>query len=183
MTNQQEEQARVLMIRAQEGDAPAYAALLVLLAGAARHYARHRIGNVPWLEDVTQETLLTIHRARRTYDRNRPFAPWFYAILSTRLIDVLRKERRVTAREVAVGELPEPAAAAEAVSIETGDPTLHSALHALPERQRRVVTALKLQDRSVKEVSREMGMSESAVKVTAHRGYRALRKLLSRMDA
>ena len=56
----------------------------------------------------------------------------------------------------------------------------HAALEALPARQREIVSALKLRDESVKEVSQRLGMTESAVKVTAHRGYRALRRLLGK---
>jgi RNA polymerase sigma-70 factor (ECF subfamily) len=59
---------------------------------------------------------------------------------------------------------------------------MQAALQALPPRQREIVSALKLRDESVKEVSVRMGMTESAVKVTAHRGYRALRRLLGRRD-
>ena len=81
MTSQQEEQATALIIRAQQGDSIAYAALLTLLAATARQYARNRLGNVPWIDDVAQETLVTVHTARRTYNPRRPFAPWFYAIL------------------------------------------------------------------------------------------------------
>lgn len=181
MTSQQEEQAKTLIIRAQQGDSIAYAALLTLLAATARQYARNRLGNVPWIDDVAQETLVTVHTARRTYDPRRPFAPWFYAILSSRLIDVLRKERRVSAREVAADALPEPRRedrsdddAASGVDTEE----VHAALGTLPDRQREIVSALKLRDESVKEVSERLGMTESAVKVTAHRGYRKLRRLL-----
>src|SRR6187399_3015700 len=109
MTSQQEELATTLMVRAQQGDSVAYGELLTILASSARQFARNRLGDVPWLDDVAQETLLTIHAARRTYDATRPFAPWFYAILSSRMIDVLRKERRVSAREVGADVLPEPA--------------------------------------------------------------------------
>lgn len=182
MTTQQEQQATALMIRAQDGDAVAYAALLTVLAATARQYARNRLGDVPWLDDVAQETLLTIHAARRTYDPKRPFAPWFYAIVSSRMIDVLRKERRVSAREVATDVLPEPGDGLPAGAARAGsgvDPEhLQAALRALPPRQREIVSALKLKDESVKEVSARLGMSQSAVKVTAHRGYRALRRLL-----
>jgi len=181
MTSQQEEQATALIIRAQQGDSIAYAALLTLPRATARQYARNRLGNVSWIDDVAQETLVTVHTARRTYDPRRPFAPWFYAILSSRLIDVLRKERRVSAREVGADALPEPrredrsdAGAASGVDTEE----VHAALGALPERQREIVSALKLRDESVKEVSERLGMTESAVKVTAHRGYRKLRRLL-----
>ena len=181
MTSHQEQLASALMVRTQQGDTAAYTELLTMLAVAARQYARNRVGDVPWLDDVAQETLLTVHSARRTYDSRRPFAPWFYAILSSRMIDVLRKERRVSAREVGGDVLPEPPSATPSAGegSAVADPErLKAALESLPERQREVVSALKLKDESVKEVSTRLNMSESAVKVTAHRGYKALRRLL-----
>jgi RNA polymerase sigma-70 factor (ECF subfamily) len=184
MTSQQEQRATALMIGAQNGDASAYTELLTMLAAAARQYARNRLGDVAWLDDVAQETLLTVHTARRTYDARRPFAPWFYAILSSRMIDVLRKERRVSAREIAVDVVPEPEPGGSSGrtdgAVDAGE--IHAALEALPPRQREVVSALKLRDESVKEVSARLNMSPSAVKVTAHRGYRALRRLLGARD-
>jgi hypothetical protein len=55
---------------------------------------------------------------------------------------------------------------------------IHAAVAALPARQQQVIKGLKFEDRSVREVASRLNMSESAVKVTAHRGYRALRRLL-----
>ncbi len=55
---------------------------------------------------------------------------------------------------------------------------VHAALKALPSRQRDVVEGMKLRDESVRDVAERLGMSESAVKVTAHRGYQALKKIL-----
>src|SRR5580765_6037830 len=172
MTSQQERQATDLMIRAQQGDQLAYAELLTVLANAARRYSRNRLGDVPWLDDVIQETLLTVHSARRTYDVTRRFAPWFYAILSSRLIDVLRKERRVSAREIGTDVLPEPMSQPKSAhdGSDVVDPgRVKAALETLPARQREVISALKFRDESVKEVSERLGMSQSAVKVTAHR--------------
>jgi RNA polymerase sigma-70 factor (ECF subfamily) len=181
MTAQQEQEATALMIRAQAGDGEAYGRLLTMLSTAARQYARSRLGEVGWLDDVMQETLLTIHAARRTYDPHRPFAPWFYAILSSRMIDVLRKQKRVRLREFATDALPEPVASsatAHEASEALDSRRLKAALDALPDRQREIVRALKLEDQSVKDVSERLGMSPSAVKVAAHRGYKALRRLL-----
>ena len=186
MTAQQEREATALMVRAQGGDGQAYAALLTMLSSTARQYARNRLGEVTWLDDVMQETLLTIHSARRTYDPHRPFAPWFYAILSSRMIDVLRKQKRVRAREVGTDALPEPAAPgsqADDAAAALDARRLEAALGALPARQREIVRALKLEDQSVKDVSARLGMSRSAVKVAAHRGYKALRRLLGDREA
>lgn len=182
---EQERQATGLMTRSQQGDALAYAELLTMLATVARRYARNRLGEVAWIDDVSQEALLAVHGARHTYDPRRPFMPWFYAILSSRMIDVLRRERRISTRELGVDALPEPprSGGAAAASHELDLESIRAALQALPARQREVVRALKLGDESVREVGARLGMSESAVKVTAHRGYRALRRLLRSRDS
>jgi RNA polymerase sigma-70 factor (ECF subfamily) len=176
MTPNQEQTAARLIVLAQNGDGDAYAELLTLLSGIARQFARNRLGDVPWLDDVAQETLVTIHKARHTYDARRPFAPWFYAILASRMIDVLRRERRVAARETGTDVLPDRVETTRASELDVA--RVAKALSALPRRQREIVVGLKFHDESVKTLSARTGMSESAVKVTAHRAYRALRRLL-----
>lgn len=164
---------------AQAGDQEAYAELLALLTSVTRQYVRRKSGAVPWVEDVVQETLISVHKARHTYDPSRPFAPWFYAIAAHRLIDVFRRERRVTSKEQATDTLPEP------VTVRTVDregdvdmDRVRAALASLPSRQREIVEGLKLRDESVRDLAGRLGMSESAVKVTAHRAYQALKKML-----
>ena len=184
MTAEQERQSASLMRLAQAGDQTAYASLLVLLTAVARQFTRHRLGAVAWVDDVVQETLLAVHGARHTWDPGRAFGPWFHAILSNRLIDVLRRERRVATREVGTDMDADVAGGpAAAVRDEVDVEAIHAAVAALPARQRQVIEELKFKDRSVREVAGQLNMSESAVKVTAHRGYRALRRLLGGGDA
>jgi RNA polymerase sigma-70 factor (ECF subfamily) len=178
VTAEQEHQSAVLMRLAQSGDQAAYASLLVLLTSTTRRFARARLGAVPWIDDVVQETLLAVHRARQTYDPARPFAPWFYAVASSRLIDVIRRERRVTSRELPGDLVPEPRVEEMSDRDEIDIEAIHAAVASLPPRQREVIEALKFQDQSVREVAGRLSMSESAVKVTAHRGYQALKRLL-----
>ena len=178
MTAEQELQSAGLMRLAQAGDQAAYASLLVLLTSATRQFARARLGAVPWIDDVVQETLLAVHRARQTYDPGRPFAPWFYAVASSRMIDVIRRERRVTSRELPGDVLPESMVEETSGRDDIDVEAIHAAVASLPERQREVIEALKFRDQSVREVAGRLSMSESAVKVTAHRGYQALKRLL-----
>ena len=167
----------------QAGDQVAYASLLVSLTSTTRQFARARLGAVPWIDDVVQETLLAVHRTRHTYDPARPFAPWFYAVASSRLIDAVRRERRVTAREISADVLPDVAAVGGTTTRDEIDvEAIHAAVGALPARQREVIEALKFRDQSVREVAGRLSMTESAVKVTAHRGYRALKRLLGRHE-
>jgi RNA polymerase sigma-70 factor (ECF subfamily) len=178
VTREQELHAMGLMRLAQSGDQYAYATLLVLLTGLTRNYARGRVGSAPWVDDVVQETLLAVHGARQTYDSTRPFGPWFYAIASSRLVDALRREKRVMQREISSDVLPEVASDRERSEDAVDVEAVHAAVASLPPKQRAVIEELKFKDQSVREVAGRMRMTESAVKVTAHRGYRALRRLL-----
>src|SRR6266498_1323663 len=165
------------MLRAQQGDQGAYEDLLRLLAQDSRGFAGRRVGWAEWTEDVVQEVLLTVHRARQTYDPARPFAPWFYAIINSRLIDALRSRRRVTMREIPDEEMlaQQAAPSREGAGGELREALARAVSH-LPRVQREVVSLLKYEDLSVREVASQLGMSESAVKTTAHRGYKMLRR-------
>ena len=48
------------------------------------------------IDDVVQETLTTVHRARQTYDPSRSFAAWLRTIAQRRSIDGLRHHGRHT---------------------------------------------------------------------------------------
>jgi RNA polymerase sigma-70 factor, ECF subfamily len=179
VTPNEQAQASRLMLRAQGGDEGAYAELLVLLATAARRYTRARLrAPVPWIDDVVQDTLLAVHHARSTFDGRRPFAPWFYAIARNRFVDVLRREQRVGEREIVVERWPEiPDGSRDDVAPIDVD-AVRRALDSLPPRQRDIVESLKLRDETVRDIAGRLGMTIAAVKVTAHRGYRTLRRLL-----
>jgi RNA polymerase sigma-70 factor (ECF subfamily) len=180
VTAEQERQAAGLMRRAQAGDRAAYAELLVQLAAAAGRFARGRAGSRPWIDDVVQETLITVDRVRHTYDPDRPFAPWFYAIASSRLVDVLRRERRIAARELGADVLPEAASAHDDGRTMVDAERIRAAVAALPPRHREVIENLKFRDESVRETAARLRMSEASVKITAHRGYKILRRMLGR---
>jgi len=177
VTPDQELQSGSLMARAQQGDQRAYEELLQLLARDARGFIGRRVGWADWVEDVVQDALLTVHRVRHTYDPGRSFAPWFYAIVQSRLVDALRVRKRLAAREVIDDDvLSRQAAASIDQAPSDVSEELASAVSNLPRVQREVVSLLKYEDLSVREVASRLGMSEAAVKATAHRGYKVLRK-------
>lgn len=181
MTPDDEGRCAAWMALAQHGDERAYADVLTLAAAAARRFVRARNGDVAWAEDAVQETLVSMHRARHTYDPGRPFAPWFYAILQHRVIDVRRRESRIAAREQQLDRVPEtvPAAVGWSDSRDDIDAVL-AAVRALPRRQRDIVEGMKLREESAAALASQLGMSVSAVKVAAHRAYRTIRRALDR---
>jgi RNA polymerase sigma-70 factor, ECF subfamily len=182
MTPELEKELSQLMVLAQGGDKHAYGALLERLGTLLRVMALRRLPRDS-VEDGIQNVLVAIHRARHTYDPSRPFAPWFQALARNRLTDTWRKVERTHRRELARTDLVEIAAAGDQGQAREDQVAVRAAVAQLPVRQRRVIELLKLEQRSVKEVATILDMSESAVKVTAHRAYRALRRNLGGRDA
>ena len=182
MTPAQEHELSLLMAASQKGDGAAYDALLGGLRAVVSIYLRRRLGSVPWVEDVVQDVLFSIHRARHTWNPERPFAPWFYAVLQSRMIDAIRVHKRVSTWEEPMDVVPAVVVleSPEAVTIARTD--LAHALRELSPAQRSVIERLKLQELSVKQVARDTGFSEANVKVIAHRGYAALKRILSGTD-
>ncbi len=89
-----------LMAAAQNGDARAYRALLRAVLPIAAATIRRQGVPADRVDDVVQDVLLTIHRARATYDPSRPFLPWLRAIAQRRAVDALRTHLRTAAREL-----------------------------------------------------------------------------------
>lgn len=171
MTGPQADHLSALMARAQCGDAASYEEALREIARAVGIFARARAG--PTLaDDVVQETLITVHRARHTYDPRRPFGPWLMAIAHSRLVDVIRRDRRQGRADAGIEPNPvwQPALTAGADVL--------SALEDLPPQQRRVIRMLKVEGMTAREVAGALGLSVSNVKVLAHRGYKSLRTRL-----
>ena len=181
------EQLRTLMALAQGGDSAAYSALLRDCLPLIRRIARQNgvaPGNV---DDVVQETLLTIHRARHTFDPARPFTPWLRAIVQRRGIDVLRRVGRQASRELhaplAYEAHPDPAAGAEQHVADRGRAErLAAAVALLPPGQRQALEQLGMQERSLAEVSASTGRSVGALKVNLHRALKSLRAIMGQRE-
>ena len=72
------------------GDNMAHAQLLREVARLLRPFLARRLVVEGEVDDLLQEILLSVHKARHTYDGNRPCKPWLFAIAKFRLNDYLR---------------------------------------------------------------------------------------------
>jgi RNA polymerase sigma-70 factor (ECF subfamily) len=182
MFEEREGRWRGWIVAAQAGDAAAYEKLLLELLPHLRGFVRRRIGDSDALEDVVQNVFVSLHRARHTYRPERPFGPWLHAVARNAVIDHARARARRTGREVPLSSdgVPEPVAPPSEPSAHLDlSPELARALEALPASQREAVELLQLRGLSVAEAADRVGVSRSALKVRAHRGYRALRARLA----
>ncbi len=170
-----------LMIAVQAGDRRAYAELLRACEPFIRRVGRRAGVTDDRLNDVVQETLLTLHNARATYDPTRSFSAWLGVIAQRRAIDILRRHGRAARREIHApiayedhpDDGPDPARGWERDG---------AAIARLPEGQREAVERLALHEQSLAEAAAETGKSTGALKVNLHRALKALRSRLGGVD-
>ena len=172
-----------LMAAAQRGDAAAYRALLGACLPVVAGIARAQGVRGEAVDDVVQDTLMTLHAARATYDPARPFLPWLSAITRRRAIDRLRRAGRrpqevhdPLSYEAEVDPGPAPDA-----NLGAGERSaaLARAVAALPDGQRQAVEHLGLRDLSLDETAALTGRTKNALKVNLHRAIKALRANLT----
>jgi RNA polymerase sigma-70 factor (ECF subfamily) len=166
-----ENELKALMVRSLGGDGAAYGELLRRLNGHLRAYYLRRLQRPADAEDLLQETLIAMHARRATYDPSRPFTAWVQAIARYKLIDYFRRNRRRAEDPLEDPDLLFSSADANAAEAQLDVERL---LGQLPEKTRKLIRDVKLEGLSSAEAGARHGMSESAVKVSIHRGLKSL---------
>lgn len=168
------------MIAAQAGDAEAYREFLQDLRPEIMRLVRAKLFDPTPVEDVVQNALLAIHRARHTYRPSRAFGPWMRTIVRNATIDHLRQARRRQEREADVESIeliPDPRCGVEPERNERCE-ELARLLAELPTGQREAIEMMQLEGLSAAEAARRVGISAGALRLRAHRGYCAMRARL-----
>ena len=166
-----EDALRGLMVSGLDGNAADHAALLRLLVPLLRAFYRRRAnGSADDIEDLVQETLIAVHTRRATYDRDRAFTAWLFAIARYKMIDHFRRVRRLQPidglEEMLVTEGFAEAAAARL--------DIEDLFETLPPKQARIIRATRIDGLSIAEAAAANGIGESDAKVSVHRGLKAL---------
>ena len=169
-----------LMRRSLDGDSAAYAQLLRETGRLLKLSLSRRLSVESEVDDLLQEILISIHKSRHTYDGKRPFRPWMYAIANFRLKDYLRlhyADRLRHAIDIAgMEDILSEDVTETAISYES----ISGEILKLPAKQAAILQLMHQEGYTSKEVAEKLGMTESAVKVAAHRAYKVLRQKLER---
>jgi RNA polymerase sigma-70 factor (ECF subfamily) len=182
--DEREDRWRSWMIAAQAGDAAAYEKLLLELLPYVRSQVARRINDRTVREDIVQNALISVHRARHTYRSERAFGPWLRAVVRNASIDWLRAQGRRSRHEVIrdAETMAQPSYETPLPGDDALSPEMEAALASLPSSQREAIELIHVEGLSVAESASRVGVSSGALKLRAHRGYRALRALLTRQD-
>jgi RNA polymerase sigma-70 factor (ECF subfamily) len=159
------------MLGGLDGDSIAQAALLRALVPLLQSFYRRRLhGTEEDVQDLMQETLISVHTRRASYDRDRPFTAWLYAVARYRMIDYFRRQKLSIAIED-VGDILIAEGFEEAL---TARLDVDSLLNTLSPKQARAIRDTRIYGKTVAEAADGAGIGESDVKVSVHRGLKAI---------
>ncbi len=167
----------------QSGDAAAFDRVYVALGPVVRRYLRSVAHDDARVDDLAQETFLQLHRARRTYNPERPVVPWALAIARhVFLMDCRVRKRKYDPAAVEFDEqaaLGDAGAGREADEAAIARDEVREGLAALTPGTRRVVLMHHVQGWTFREIGERLGINSAAAKLRASRGMAALRAHLS----
>jgi RNA polymerase sigma-70 factor (ECF subfamily) len=166
----QELELKARMIKALDGDSAAYQSLLRVLVPQLRSFFGRRVGRDDIVEDLVQETLIAVHTRRATFDRERPFSAWLYAIARYKLADHFRRHHRGQVND----ELDENIAAEEFESAALASIDVERLLDTLPDKQSNAIRRTKIDGFALEEVAAAAGISQSDAKMSVYRGLKRL---------
>lgn len=174
------------MDRYAAGDDTAFEAVYDGLAPRLYGFLLRQTRDRARAEDVVQQTMLQIHRARGRFTPGAQVVPWAFAIARRLLIDQHRRGGRevLSPGDDDVGELlvALDAAADDVAIAKELAARLDAELRKLPENQRVAFELIKQDGLSVAEAAQSLGTTVAAVKLRAHRAYEALRAAISEIS-
>lgn len=181
MSNDGRTDAELLAATAR-GDGAAFAVLVRRYIRAATLLAAQLLGDRDEAEDLVQDAFTVVHRKARAFDVQRPFAPWFFAIVrrlaANRRSRDLRRDRllRLWSRKTIAPSASPPADDALVARLDAS--AARRAMEDLSPMQRACFELVAVRDLSIEEVAAMHGISESTVRQHVFRARAALRGVL-----
>ena len=145
-------------------------------------YVARRVRDRAATEDLTSEVFrkALAHLPRFKWT-GAPFASWLFRIASNLIADRAKRKAKISASSEEVELIPQASRQDSQSGLEDVErqAQLFRLVNGLPEDQRRVVALRFAEDKSIKEISNELGRSEGAVKQLQFRALQNLRAKLA----
>ena len=171
-----------LMIEAAQKDPACFADLYEINFERVYAYVVKRVRDRAETEDLTAEVFhQALANLKRFEWRGIPFAAWLFRIAANLISDRWQRSGREVADDSGIIDSVQ-ASPAEIEEVERRA-TLFRLVDTLPAEQRRVVVLRFVEQKSIKEVAREVRKTEGAVKQLQFRALTSLRARLEGADA
>jgi len=170
-----------LLIEAAQHDPARFAELYECHFERVYAYIVRRVGNRAETEDLTAEVFHQALANLKKFEwRGIPFAAWLFRIAANLISDRWQRSGREISDDAELAAAQASPARIEEVERRA---TLFRLVDTLPAEQRRVVVLRFVDQKSIKEVAREIRKTEGAVKQLQFRALTTLRTRLEGADA
>jgi RNA polymerase sigma-70 factor, ECF subfamily len=170
-----------LLVEAAQKDPARFGDLYELHFERVYAYVLRRVGNRTETEDVTAEVFHhALANLKRFEWRGIPFAAWLFRIAANLISDRWQRTGREVDDDAAIESAQVSPAEIEEVERRA---TLFRLVDTLPAEQQRVVVLRFVEQKSIKEVAREIRKTEGAVKQLQFRALTSLRARMEGADA
>ncbi|MFN4282239.1 MAG: sigma-70 family RNA polymerase sigma factor [Alphaproteobacteria bacterium] len=160
------ELARLVAAVAEARDKTAFAALYAYFAPRLKTYLMRLGANAAAAEDLAQEAMFILWRKAETFDpRQANVRTWMFTIARNKRIDALRREKRPELDPNDPALVPEaPIAADSAFEALEHEDVLREAIATLPEEQASLLRVCYYEDKSHRQIARELDIPLGTVK-------------------
>jgi RNA polymerase sigma-70 factor (ECF subfamily) len=175
-----------LLIEAAQKDPACFAELYEINFERVYAYVVKRVQNRAETEDLTAEVFhQALANLKRFEWRGIPFAAWLFRIAANLIADRWHRSGREVADDAALESAQAESGKMGPAEIEDVErrATLFRLVETLPVEQRRVVVLRFVEEKSIKEVAREIRKTEGAVKQLQFRALTSLRTRMEGADA
>ena len=156
--------SRETLVAWKSGDKGAFEKIVRATMERAYAVALGFVGNADDAQDLSQEAFIAVHRARKRFDVDRPFFPWFYRVLRNRCLNYLK--RRARRREISLDVLEERVgrgSADEELLRRERVEMVWRDLFTLSPEHREILVLRNFQELSYSEISGVLGLPEGTV--------------------
>lgn len=167
-----------LVASALAGNPDAFATLVVRYDRAVYHLAYRTMRDVEEARDVAQEAFFKAFRSLRTFKPGARFSTWIFSITYHACCDRLARRKRYSNEELPERADAGPGPEQSVIAIDEAR-RLRSAIEALPEKYRTVITLYHLQGQHYEEIADVLGVPMGTVKTHLFRAKEQLRRLLA----
>jgi RNA polymerase sigma-70 factor (ECF subfamily) len=177
-----------VVLRWTEGNKEAFEVLVRRYMHDAYMIALAYTGDPDDARDLSQEAFIKAYRARRRFDPQRPFFPWFYRILKNHCLNFVQRVRRKTeslyyenepGSERFASERPTPL---EHLEREERVRIMRAAIDQLSDEHREVILLKNFQGFSYKEMAETLGIPIGTVMSRLYYARKALKDLVDRIE-
>jgi len=176
-----------IMAEVAEGKLSAFKTIVELHHKPLISFIARFTGDRDSAEDIAQEVFLRVFKAAKDYKPQAKFKTWLFTIATNLCLNEIRDNKSIPKivdlsglheqeYPIIAPEALSPLKAAENAELSTA---VRKAIRNLPENQRIAILLRQYNDFSYSEISKIMGISESAVESLLQRARQSLKKSLS----